>query len=169
VSSRRARSAQPVPSAVIDTTPPSARVAWSYVAILAAAIVTGLLVVISNAVVAPAACRAATGSDFADCKFGWLVWVTIVAFVLCLLPAALALKLGGWMWAAAVSAFGLLLTTGAYDQAWWWVTVALVPAAAALLSTNWERGSGLRWAQRAVIVALAIAAVVTMAWWLANS
>ena len=169
MSSRKARSAQPASSSAGDAAPPSARVAWSYVASLAAAIVTGLLVVITNAMVAPAACSAATGSDFADCKFGWLIWVTIAGFVLCLLPAALALKLGAWMWATAASALGLLMTTGAYDQAWWWVTVALVPAAAALLSANWERGDGLRWTQRAVIAVLGIAAIVAIAWWFANS
>ncbi len=149
-----------------DFMPASARVAWSYVACLLAGLVTGLLVVVTNAAVAPALCRAATGDDFSDCKFAWVVWVGIIGFVLCLLPAAVMLKLGPWLWAAAVAGLAFLVASGAIDQWWWWMLAALVPAAAALVSANWERGQAVRRAQLVLVVVLDIAAAATLLWWL---
>lgn len=169
MSRRRARSAPHVRrDTAVDTLPASARVAWSYVACLLAGLVTGLLIVVTNAAVAPALCRAATGDDFGDCKFAWVVWVGVIGFVLCLLPAALALKLGPWMWAAAAAGLALLVASGAIDQWWWWVLAALVPAAAALMSANWERGPVFRRVQYVLIAVLDVAAVVALVWWLLN-
>ncbi len=166
MSRRRARSAPQVLRVTdADFMPVSARVAWSYVACLLAGVVTGLLVVVTNVAVAPLACRAATGDDFGDCKFAWMIWVGIIGFVLSLLPAALMVKLGPWLWAAAVAGLAFLVAVGAIDQWWWWALVVLVPAAAALLSATWEYAPALRRAQRVVIVVLDVAAALTLAWW----
>lgn len=165
MSKRRARSAQPVSSGPADFMPVSARIAWSYVACLLAGVVTGLLVVVTNAAVAPALCRAATGDALGDCKFAWLIWTGLIGFALCLLPAALVLKLGPWLWAAACGGLGLLIATGAIDAWWWWAIALLVPAAAALLSADWERGVILRRVQIGLILALDLAAAAALVWW----
>lgn len=165
MSSRKARSPRPVTSTRIDDMTASARVAWSYLACLGAAVLAAFLVVISNTVIAPAVCGPATGDTFGDCKLAWLIWVGIVGFVACLLPAVLVLRLGAWLWAVAVAGFAFLLTAGAVDQWWWWVLVLLVPAASALVSTDWEKGAGLRWVQRVVILLLDVAATVALVLW----
>lgn len=168
MSSRRARSASAAAvrkPAVVDDLPVSARVAWSYVAGVIAAVVTGLLVVILNTALVPSVCRAASGDAHATCEFAWLIWTTVVGFALCLLPAALALKLGPWLWAAAVAGLGLLLATGAIESWWWWLLAALIPAAAALLSANWERGAVLWRVQRVLIVVLDVVAAAALVWW----
>ena len=143
----------------------SARVAWSYLACLGSAVVAAFLVVISNTVVAPAMCGPATGDEFGDCKLAWLIWVGIIAFVACLLPAVLVLKLGAWVWGAAIAGFAFLIAAGAVDQWWWWVLALLVPAAAALASADWEKGPALRWTQRVAILVLDVVAVITLVLW----
>jgi hypothetical protein len=145
--------------------PLSARIAWSYVACLFSGLVAGLLIVVTNASLAAVLCRAATGDDFSDCKFAWVIWVGIVGFVLCLLPAVLLLKLDAWLWAAAAAAMAFLVASGAIDQWWWWTLAAVVPAAAAVLSANWERGRALRRAQLVLLVLLDVAAAATLFWW----
>jgi len=168
VSSRRARSSHLVASAGITDMTVPARVAWSYLACLGSALVTGLVVVISNAVVAPALCGPSTGDTFGDCKLAWLIWVGIIGFVVCLLPAVLVLRLGAWVWAAALAGFAFLVAAGAVDQWWWWLLALMVPAVAALVSAEWQRGPGLRWAQRALILLLDAAAAVTLVVWYRN-
>lgn len=168
MSRRRARSAPVAHRTVADVMPVSARVAWTYVACVLAGVVTGLLIVVTNVSVAPVLCRAATGDDFSDCKFAWVIWVGIVGFVLCLLPTVLMLKLGAWLWAAALAGLAFLVASGALDQWWWWALAGLTPAAAALVSANWERGQTVRRIQLALVIVLDVAAVAALVWWYGN-
>ncbi|MCA0294349.1 MAG: hypothetical protein LCH96_03365 [Actinobacteria bacterium] len=164
---RRAHAqARPAAEAAVDM-PVSARVAWSYTAIVVATAATGFLVVLFNQTVAVMVCAAA-GKDtdaFAECKLGVALWVALLGFVLCLLPAVLMLKLGWWLWAAMAAAAGLLVATDAMTEWWWWAVAALVPAAAALASADWGRGRVFRRWQLGIILALDAAAAATLVWW----
>ncbi len=168
---RRAGSgSQPV--AEPDFMPVSARVAWTYLAVLLALVATGLVVALANQVLAPLACPPVPGDDGGDlqlgCQLGAAIWSGIVGFLLCLVPALLLLKLDWWLWAACFAGAGFLVAADAATEWWWWLVAALVPAAAALLSADWERGASVRKWQLAVVLALDAAAVAAVAWWFVN-
>jgi hypothetical protein len=164
---RRRPRAQASAVETVDFMPVSARIAWSYLAGVFAAVGAGLLVVISNQTVAAVACAAATGGDdpVVSCKLGYAIWTGVAGFVLCLIPAVLALKLDWWLWAAMLAGLGFLVAADAVDQWWWWAVAALVPAAAALASANGGKGERVRRGQLVVLIVLDVAAVAALVWW----
>lgn len=166
---RRAR-VQSRPSEVGDVMPVSARVAWSYLAAVLAAVGAGLVVVLSNQTLAVFLCKGAGSADdaLASCKLGWAIWAGLIGFALCLIPALLLLKLDWWLWAAMVAGLGSLIATDAITEWWWWAVAAFVPALASLVSANWQRGRSLRRIQLGAVLALDLAAAAALVWWYAN-
>lgn len=152
---------------VPDFMPVSARVAWTYLGALLAAVAAGVVVALVNQTTANLICPAAQGEDDAVvvCRLAFAIWSTIAAFLLCLIPALLLLKLDWWLWAAMVAGAGFLVTLDAVDQWWWWLLAALVPAAAALVSADWERGAAFRRWQLGLVLALDVAAIGALVWW----
>lgn len=152
--------------AVADDLPVSARVAWCYLGALLAAVGTGALAVLSNQTLAVVACAGAGGDDgVASCRLGVVLWVAVVGYLLCLLPACLLLKLGWWNWVAMTALIGLLVAADAATEWWWWAAAALVPAAAALISAEWGRGRSFRNGQLGVLILLLFGAALALVWW----
>ncbi len=145
--------------------PVSARVAWAYLASLAAFVVAGVAVVISNASLSVALCANSAVDSVGDCKLGWAIWIALFAFLIGLIPVALLLKLDWWLIVTMWSFAGLWLATDALDQWWWWTSALLTPAAAALLSADWDKGPQFRSWQRGALILLAAAAAAAMVWW----
>lgn len=166
---RRRAQARVGPADVPDLMPPSARVAWSYLAVILALVVAGVLVAIGNQTVATLSCPAESGLVLDDaaavCRLGVGIWVAIIGFLVCLLPALVLVKLDVWLWLAALAGTGFLVAADATDQWWWWGIAALVPAAAALASAHWSQGAVFRRWQLGLILALDVAAVVVVAFW----
>ena len=164
---RRARTVV-VPVAVPDL-PVSARVAWTYLAVVTALAGTGLVVVIANTALAGSVCPPVaddiTGDMQTSCQVGYLIWSTIGAFLLCLIPALRLLKLDWWLWAAVVAGAGFLVAIDAATEWWWWACAALIPAVAALLSADWERGPRVRRWQLVGVLILDAAAIGALVWW----
>lgn len=167
--SRRRPHQRARPAEVVDVMPVSARVAWSYLAAVLAAVGAALVVVLSNQTLAQILCTGGSGDDaIASCKLGYAIWAGLAGYVLCLVPALLVLRLDWWLWAAMFAGLGFLISTDAIDEWWWWVAAALVPAAAAVLSANWDRGARFRRVQVGLVLALDAAAVAALVWWYAN-
>ena len=152
--------------------PVSARVAWTYLAVVMALFGTGLVAVVANQVLAAAVCPPSaddvTGDLQATCAVGYLIWSTIAAFLLCLIPALRLLKLDWWLWAAVVAGTGSLIAVDAATEWWWWLAAALLPAAAALASAEWERGARFRRWQLVALLVLDAAAIAALVWWYFN-
>ena len=150
--------------------PVSARVAWSYLAAVLAAVGAALVVVLSNQTLAVFLCKGAgtAGDALASCKLGWAIWAGLIGFALCLVPALLVLKLDGWLWAAMVAGMGFLIASDAITEWWWWGVAAFVPAVASLVSASWQRGTAVRRLQLAVVLVLDLAAAAALVWWYAN-
>ena len=150
-----------------DFMPVSARVAWTYLAVVVALFGTGLVVAIANTA-AGAVCPP-VADDIGDlqtsCQVGYLIWSTIAAFLLCLIPAIRLLKLDWWLWAAVVAGAGFLVAIDGATEWWWWVGAALVPAVAALVSAEWGRGPRVRRWQLVGVLLLDAAAIVALVWW----
>lgn len=162
---RKARGVQ-ARSALADDLPASARVAWAYLVSLAAVVGSAGLVVLTNQTVAVVACHAASGDGaVADCKFAWMLWSGLAGFMLCLIPAALALKLDWWFVATAWGLAGLLLAADSIGEWWWWALALILPAAAALLSADWQRGLRWRRAQLISVISLGVVACAALVWW----
>lgn len=151
----------------VDFMPVSARVAWSYLAAVLAAIAAALLIVLSDQTLAVLACSSASGGDdaVASCKLGYVIWVGLGGFLLCLIPAVLVLKLDWWLWSAMAAGLGFLVATDSIDQWWWWALAAVLPAAASLISANWGRGRRFRRGQLVLLVVLDVAAAAALVWW----
>ncbi len=165
---KRRADRRPLPQqAPPELMPPSARVAWAYLAGLLALVGAGLLVVLANQVFPALVCPA--GPDLAEanlsCRLGLVIWSGIGGFLLCLVPAVLLLKLDWWLWLALAAGAGLLLAADAVDQWWWWSLAAALPAAAALVSADWAKGPGFRRAQLAGLLCLLAVAIAALAWW----
>lgn len=158
------------PAEARDVMPVSARVAWSYLAAVLAAVGAALVVVLSNQTLAVFLCKGAgtAGDALASCKLGWAIWAGLIGFALCLVPALLVLKLDGWLWAAMVAGMGFLIASDAITEWWWWAVAAFVPAVASLVSANWQRGTAVRRLQLAVVLVLDLAAAAALVWWYAN-
>lgn len=155
------------PAETPDELPASARVAWSYLATLLAAVGALGLVVLANTTIAVPLCANATGGDdpVAGCRVGLAIWVALAGFVLCSAATVLLVKLDLWLWATLASLVGLLVAADAVTEWWWWALAALVPAAAALASAEWGRGRGFRRVQLGVLTALAVLAPAVLAAW----
>ena len=168
---RRAASAVR-PVAAPDFMPVSARVAWTYLAVILAVIGAGLVVVVSHQVLSTVICPPladdTSGDLQASCEVGYLVWSTMAGFLLCLIPAVLLLKLDWWLWAAMVAGAGLLVAADAPTEWWWWGIAAVLPAVAALLSAHWEKGPRVRRWQLVGLLVLDAAAVAALVWWYFN-
>ena len=127
---KRRADRRPLPQqAPPELMPPSARVAWAYLAGLLALVGAGLLVVLANQVFPALVCPA--GPDLAEanlsCRLGLVIWSGIGGFLLCLVPAVLLLKLDWWLWVALAAGAGLMLAADAVDQWWWWTLAAAQP------------------------------------------
>ncbi len=169
MSRRRARSAALAGSTAPEFIPVSARIPYSYLACLLAAATAGLVVVVASVVITPLLCDAAASTDLGDCTFGGELWLGLACFLLALVPIALALHVG-WTQVMAILGLALLvLRLDAFEQPWWWAFAAVVPAVAALLGADWERGSGLRIAQYILLGTLDVAAIIAVALWIAGS
>jgi hypothetical protein len=170
---RRRAQAAIRPAAVPDHLPVSARVAWTYLAVVLAVFATGLVVVIAHqtvgAVICPPIADDTTGDLQAGCEVGYLIWSTMAGFLLCLVPAVLLLKLDWWVWAGMAAGAGFLVAVDQTTEWWWWLAAALIPAAAALASANWGRGPLVRRWQLIALLMLDAVAVGALAWWYVNT
>ncbi len=164
----RRRAQGPVrPAEVAEVIPVSARVAWCYLAALLAGVGAALLVLVSDRTLAVVACASASGTDdaTASCQFGYAIWVGLAGFLVWLLPAVLALRLGWGTWLALASAGAFLVAADSVAEWWWWLAAALVPAAAAMAGADWGRGEAFARGQRLGLTGLAVVAAATLAWW----
>ena len=165
---RRRAKAAVVPASVPEL-PVSARVAWTYLAVVLALFGTGLIVVFTNMVLSGVVCPPVAGDDAGDvqtsCQVGFLIWSTIAVFLLCLIPAVRLLKLDWWLWATVVAGAGFLVAIDAATEWWWWVCAGLVPAIAALISADWAKGPRVRRWQLMGVLMLDAAAIAALAWW----
>lgn len=166
---RRRAQAAVRPAAVPDYLPVSARVAWTYLAVVLAVFGTGLVVVIGHqaliSVICPPVAADTTGDLQATCEVGYLIWSSMAGFLVCLMPALRLLKLDWWLWAAMVAGAGFLVAVDAATEWWWWLAAALIPAAAALASANWEKGPLARRWQLIALLVLDAAAIAALVWW----
>ncbi|MGV8909306.1 MAG: hypothetical protein ACOH1Y_10015 [Propionicimonas sp.] len=157
-----------MPASVPDMAVP-ARVAWTYLGVVLALFGTGLIVVFTNMVLTGALCPPVAGDDAGDvqtsCQVGFLIWSTIAAFLLCLMPTLRLLKLDWWLWAAVVAGAGFLVAIDAATEWWWWACAALIPAIAALISADWSRGARVRRWQLVGVLVLDAGAIAALAWW----
>jgi hypothetical protein len=116
-----------------------ARVAWSYLASVAAAALGGLVTLVLAQFLPSLAC-----GRFADsvetqlaCEVVLLPALFAVLFLLALLALLRPMGLDVWLLAALTAClFGMLLW-GRIDAWWWWATFALLPAVSALASADW--------------------------------
>ncbi len=166
---RRARSAARRPVVEVADLDVSARVAWTYLAVLISLTGAGLVVALASQVIAPLACPPMAGDVAGDlqltCQLGAAIWSGIAGFLLCLVPAVRLLKLDWWLWAAVFAGVGLLVAADAASEWWWWLGAALLPAAAALLSADWGRGARVRRGQVVGLLVLVAAAIGALVWW----
>lgn len=165
MSRRRAKVASSSIRFESDELPVSARVAWTYLASLIAAVIAVGLVVLSNQLVAPLVCTDPADGAIADCKFALGLWVALGGFLVVLVPVALKARLGGWLVALLWAEIGLWVAADAIARWWWWAVVLVMPALAALGSTRWSRSARVVWGQRIGIIAILMAAVAALIWW----
>lgn len=147
---------------MIERSELAARVAWTYLATLLAAVAGGLVAVVAYQVVNPLAC-AAPSEELAEqaltCSLVWGMGLWVIGFAGALLGTFVVLKidnrLAGWL-AMVAGMVGLLIGVGQLGQWWWGVALALLPAAAALVSAPWSdqlRFRRLQWIVLAVLLA----------------
>jgi hypothetical protein len=165
MSRRRAKVASSSSRFESDELPVSARVAWTYLASLIAAVIAVGLVVLSNQLAAPLVCTDPADGAIADCKFALGLWVALGGFLLVLIPVALKARLDGWLVALLWAEIGLWVAADAIDRWWWWAVVLVMPALAALGSARWSRGARVVWGQRIGIMAMLVAAAGALIWW----
>lgn len=145
--------------------PPSARVAWAYLSSLIAAVGAGALALLATQTLAVGLCRGSVDGDIADCKLGWAIWSSVAAFLLLLVPIAWRARLGWWFSVVMWAGVGWWVASDAIDQWWWWAAAIVLPAVAALLSADWDRGARFRRVQLGVVVAALVGAVSALIWW----
>jgi hypothetical protein len=166
---RRRAQASERPVATPDFMPVSARVAWMYLAVVLAVFGTGLVVVVAHTAfttfLCPPVADDTTGDLQASCEVGYLIWSTIAAFVVCLIPALRLVKLDWWLWAAMAAGAGFLVAVDASTEWWWWGIGAILPAAAALVSADWEKGPRVRRWQQVGLLVLDAGAIAALVWW----
>ena len=166
MSSRRAKVARPDDIRAHVDLPVSARIAWSYLASLGALVIAGGTVVLVNASVGTAACRAASSDAAADCRLGWAVVSALVGLALGWVVLGVLLHLG-WRYAvAATSVAALLVSVDRLETWWWWALAALIPAAAALLTHEWGSATRAKVIRDVGLAVLAVGAVSAISWWL---
>ncbi len=168
MSRRRARIAPTSTRVESGDLPVSARVAWTYLAALIAALIAAGLVVLNNQLVAPLVCRDPADGAIADCKFGLGIWASLVAFLLVLIPVALKARLDLWLVATLWAEIGLWVAVDAVDRWWWWLVVLVMPAVAAVASAQWGSSPQARLAQKIGILVLLGAAIMALGWWYLN-
>ncbi len=161
------------PVEVPDYMPVSARVAWTYLAVVLAIFCAALVVVTVHTALIGVICPAVPGDTEGDlqttCEVGYVIWSSMAAFLLCLIPALRLLKLDWWLWAAMVAGAGFLIAIDAATEWWWWGIGALIPAAAALISADWAKGRRVRVWQRAGLLVLDAGAITALVWWYFHS
>jgi len=151
------------------------RVAWTYLATLAAAVVGGLIAVVAFQVVNPMACTALSdelAEQALNCSLLWGMGLWVLGFAAAFAGALLLLKVEAWLgaWLAMVAGLtGLLVGVGQIGQWWWWAALVLLPAIAALASAPWRRDPRSRTVQLAVLAVVALAAVATFGWQIATA
>lgn len=145
--------------------PPSARVAWAYLSSLIAAVGAGGVALLATQTLAVGLCHGAGDGDIADCKFGWAIWSSVAGFLVLLVPIAWKARLGWWFSVVMWAAMGWWIALDAIGQWWWWPALLLIPAAAALASTEWSPELTFRRAQRIGMAVLLVSAVLALVWW----
>lgn len=166
MSSRKAKAARPEELRTPVDLPVSARIAWSYLASVGALVIAGGTLVLGNASVGTAACRATSSDAAADCRLGWAVVSTLVGLALGWVLLGLLLQLG-WRYAlAATSVAALLVAVDRLETWWWWALAALIPLAAALASHDWGDGPRATRIRDIGLAVLGVAAVAALVWWL---
>ncbi len=166
MSQRRSRKRVAAVAHSVEAMPISARVAWAYLATVFAGVAAGVLGVVADQSLTLLICSGAADEEASlTCKISSALWISLVAFLLCLLPAVRLVKLDWWLWLTMVALAGLLVATDQVLAWWWWVAAALLPAAAALLSADWERGESFRRWQRVTLLGLVAVAVAALLWW----
>jgi hypothetical protein len=151
-----------------EVMPVSARIAWTYLASLLAAIAAAGLVTLATQSLARVVCQSTTADAASSCRMGLYIWVALLGFLVCLIPLARVVKLD-WlliisMWAGAA----LWLASDSIGDWWWWAIGLLLPASAAAVSADWERGPKFRRCQWIVVSALAVAGLAAVIWWYVN-
>jgi hypothetical protein len=165
MSRRRAKVSAASARVESDDLPVSARVAWTYLVALIAAVIAAAVVVLSNQLIAPVVCTDPSDGAIADCKFALGLWVALGSFLVVLIPVALKAHLDGWLVALLWAEIGLWVAADAIDRWWWWAAVVLMPAVAALASAQWGGNDRVRLVQRIGIVAVLIGAIAALVWW----
>lgn len=168
MSSRRAGTGQFEAPAVPDDLPVSARIAWSYLATLGALVVAAGAVVVGNASVGTAACRADLGDAVADCRLGWAVVFALAGMAVGWVLLGLLLHLG-WRFGVAATALGaFLVCVDRLDAWWWWLVAGIIPAVAALAGHGWRSTRRTVLFRDLGLGVLAVAALGALAWWLVH-
>jgi hypothetical protein len=144
---------------------PAARVAWTYLATIVAAVAGGALAAMAAAVVPGAVCAAASEADY-DAGLTCMVF-TAIALVAVFFVAAFAalfkpMKLDVWALCAFTAFTVGMLAWGRIDAWWWWTLMLFTPAATALASAPWFKGRAAL-AQRVALVMLAAGALAWLA------
>ncbi|MDR3070631.1 MAG: hypothetical protein LBU38_06450 [Propionibacteriaceae bacterium] len=131
-----------------------ARVAWTYLGALAAAVVGAVFALILAQFVPQLSCSR-FAADSIDAVLSCELSVDIALFGVCFILGFAALvkplKLGWWVLAPFFAGVFAWLWIGRLDAWWWWVLPVLLPALAALASARWFSGRG-ELIQRCVLV-----------------
>ncbi|MDR1851885.1 MAG: hypothetical protein LBR21_04445 [Propionibacteriaceae bacterium] len=141
-----------------------ARIGFSYLAVLCASALGGLISLIFDQFMPIILCRGLDDEDaLFNCQmasgftmFG--IWLVIAFAILCV-----PFKLGMWEWPPLAGFIALLVIWGEVLQWYWWAALALIPVVCALLSYRWK--DGWVWlVQRIFVTVLSLVPVLWLAW-----
>lgn len=146
------------------------RVAWTYLATVAAAIVGGLLALIAYQVVNPLACPIvdAEGADLAlSCSLAAASGLMLLGFAGAFAGASRLLKLprplAAWLGTVA-GVFWLVVGLSGIGQWWWLALLVLLPALAALASAPWRPTATFGRIQVGILAVALAAAIAALGW-----
>jgi hypothetical protein len=118
--------------------------AWSYLGVVVAAVVGGLVALVVYQVARPMVCPAVV-DDVADlavtCELVWTAGLAMAGFLAAYAGALRLLKVERWLgaWLGTFAGLvGLLMLMGYVFEWWWWLALLLLPAAAAVASAPWS-------------------------------